>query len=121
MDDERRECAKLGVAPVAGISLLLAAGNHNFIQQSVLACVKDAYKPLNNFMNSVAWHNWITHGIADVILFVALGLIFSKSGWTQRIASARLASFLVGATIVAGVGLFVWYARCSDNSPLRPT
>lgn len=100
-DNSKLGHSSAGFAMAAAITILFS---------TVLACVKDAYKPLNSFMNSVAWHNWITHGIADVILFVALGLIFSKSGWTQRIASGRLISFLVGATIVAGVGLFVWYA-----------
>ena len=77
---------------------------------TVLACVKDAYKPLNNFMNSVARHNWITHGLADVILFIALGMIFSKSEFAERIAPRRLISFLAAAVIVAGLGLFIWYA-----------
>ena len=90
-----------GFAIAAAVTILFS---------TVLACVKDAYKPLNNFMNSVAWHNWITHGIVDVILFVALGMIFSKSGWAERIAPSRLISFLVGAVVVAGLGLFVWYA-----------
>jgi hypothetical protein len=90
-----------GFAMAAAITILFS---------TALACVKDAYNPLNSFMNSVAWHNWITHGFVDVILFVGLGLIFSKSGWTQRIAPGRLISFLVGAVVVAGLGLFIWYA-----------
>jgi hypothetical protein len=100
------ESAKLsrnsvGFAMAAAITILFS---------TVLACVKDAYKPLNNFMNSVAWHNWITHGFVDVILFTGLGIVFSKSRLTERIAPSRLISFLVAAVIVAGVGLFVWYA-----------
>jgi hypothetical protein len=77
---------------------------------TVLACVKDAYRPLNSFMNSVAWHNWITHGLADVILFFVLGIIFSRSGWAEKMVPSRLISILIVAVIVAGVGLFVWYA-----------
>src|SRR5579863_8952538 len=90
-----------GFALAAAITILFS---------TVLACVKDAYHPLNSFMNSVAWHNWITHGLVDVILFFVLGIIFSKSAWAERIASSRLISFFVGAVIVAGVGLFAWYA-----------
>jgi uncharacterized membrane protein SirB2 len=91
----------------AGFAL---AGAITILFSTVLACVKDAYKPLNSFMNSVAWHNWITHGVVDVILFILLGMIFSRSGMAERIAPRRLISFLVGAVIVAGVGLLVWYA-----------
>jgi uncharacterized membrane protein SirB2 len=90
-----------GFAMAAAITILFS---------TVLACVKDAYKPLNNYMNAVAWHNWITHGLFDVILFILLGIVFSKSGMADRIAPRRLISFLVAAVIVAGVGLFVWYA-----------
>jgi hypothetical protein len=97
---------KLGRAS-AGFALATAI---TILFSTFLACVKDAYKPLNNFMNAVAWHNWITHGIVDVILFIALGIIFSRIGWAERIAPSRLISFLVGAVVVAGLGLFVWYA-----------
>jgi len=100
------ENAKLGHAS-AGFAM---AGAITILFSTVLACVKDAYKPLNSFMNSVAWHNWITHGFVDVIVFGGLGMILSRSQWADRIAPRRLISFLVAAVIVAGVGLFVWYA-----------
>jgi len=101
IENGRLSRASAGFALAAAITILFS---------TALACVKDAYKPLNTFMNSVAWHNWITQGIVDVILFVALGMMFSKSGLAERIAPRRLISFLVTAVIVAGVGLFVWYA-----------
>jgi hypothetical protein len=63
----RRSCA--GFAMAASIAILFS---------TALAWAKDAYKPLNSFMNVLAWHNWITHGLVDVILFSALGLIFSR-------------------------------------------
>jgi uncharacterized membrane protein SirB2 len=61
-------------------------------------------------MNDMAWHNWITHGVADLILFIGLGLILSNANTGERIAPNRLISFLVAAVVVAGAGLFVWYA-----------
>ena len=93
--------ASAGFAMAAAITILFS---------TVLACVKDAYHPLNNYMNALVWHNWITHGLVDVILFIGLGMIFSRTGMAERIAPSRLISFLVGAVVVAGVGLFVWYA-----------
>lgn len=77
---------------------------------TALAWAKDAYRPLNSLMNAIAWHNWISHGITDVVLFFALGLIFSKTRWIGRIAPNRLIGFLVAAVVVAGGGLLVWYA-----------
>jgi uncharacterized membrane protein SirB2 len=93
--------ASAGFAMAAAITILFS---------TVLACVKDAYHPLNSFMNSVAWHNWITHGLVDVILFIGLGMIFARTGLAERIAPSRLISFLAGAVVIAGIGLFVWYA-----------
>jgi hypothetical protein len=100
-DKSKLGSASAGFAMAACITILFS---------TALAWAKDACKPLNNFMNAVAWHNWITHGLVDVILFVGLGLIFSKAGWVERMTSNRLISLLVAAVVVAGAGLFVWYA-----------
>ena len=77
---------------------------------TALACVKDAYHPLNNFMNGIAGHNWTTQALADIILFIAIGLVFSGMHLGDKIKSDRLISFLVGAVAVSGVALFTWYA-----------
>jgi hypothetical protein len=77
---------------------------------TVLACVKDAYAPLTIFMNGLAGNNWTTQGLADVALFIGLGLIFSKTGWADGMAPSRMIAFLVVAVVAAGVGLLVWFA-----------
>jgi hypothetical protein len=51
---------------------------------TALAWAKDAYQPLTNLMNAIAGHNWTTQGLADVILFVGLGLILSKLARSKR-------------------------------------
>jgi len=88
-------------AVAAAITMLFSAA---------LACVKDAYPPLLRVMNTVAIHNWITHGLADVVVFVGVGLIVSRGGWAHRAAPHRVITFLVAATAISGVGLFAWYA-----------
>jgi predicted tellurium resistance membrane protein TerC len=98
--------AKLGHAS-AGFAMAVSI---TALFSTALAWAKDAYKPLNSFMNAVAWHNWITHGLADLILFIGLGLIFSKTNWAGGVPPNRLISVLVVAVVVAGAGLFVWYA-----------
>jgi hypothetical protein len=100
------ENATLG-RTTAGFALAAAV---TVLFNTVLACAKDAYQPLLRAMNAIAWHNWITQGLADLILFFGLGLILSSAGLPQRIAPGRLISFLAVAAIVAGVGLFAWYA-----------
>jgi hypothetical protein len=86
------------------------AGAMTVLFSTALAWAKDASRPLLIFMNGIAWHNWISHGLADVILFVALGLVFSKVNVAERIAANRLIAFLVVAVVIAGAGLFGWYA-----------
>jgi hypothetical protein len=77
---------------------------------TVLACVKDAHKPLQIFMASLTGSDWTTQGIADVALFAFLGLILWKSNLTKNIRPAGIIFSLAGTTIIAGAGLFAWYA-----------
>jgi hypothetical protein len=74
------------------------------------ACANDAYQPLNRFMRSLAGHDWTTQGLADIILFFGLGLVFRRAGWARKIDPDRLISLLAAAVVVTGLGLFVWYA-----------
>src|SRR5579862_1822911 len=100
------ETAKLSRASAAfGMAAAITA-----IFNTVLACVKDADRPLLNWMNGIAGHNWTTQGLADVILFVALGLILSGTGAVEAIKPNRVTMFLVVAVAAAGAGLFAWYA-----------
>ncbi len=77
---------------------------------TILACAKDASAPLKLFLASLSDHDWTTQGLLDVILFFGLGLILMKSGLTEKISSSRTITILTLAVIVAGVGLFAWYA-----------
>lgn len=76
---------------------------------TIVACAKDASAPLKHLMALPTGSDWTTQGIADVILFVLLGLILSKTAMAN-IKPGRLISFLVGSAIIAGAGLFAWYA-----------
>lgn len=100
------ETPRLGRA-TAGFALAAAIV---VLFNTVLAAVKDAHPPLSRFMGSLTGHNWTTQGFADIILFFGLGLIFMKTGWAERIAPQRLIAFLVGAVVLAGIGLVTWYA-----------
>lgn len=91
----------IGFAMAAAITVLF---------NTALACAKDAYKPLNSLMNAIAWHNWITQGIVDLLLFFVLGFLFSKMSWPNRSSGNRVTTLLAAAVIVAGLGLVAWYA-----------
>ena len=76
---------------------------------TVLAWVKDAYEPLNAFMKAVSGHHWTTHGLTDVALFLILGIVFMNTGVADRINPNRLVVTVVGASLLAGLGLAAWF------------
>jgi len=86
------------------------AGAVTVLFSTALAWAKDASPSLTRFMTALAGHNWITHGVADTLLFVGLGLILSRTPWTERIASNRVIGGLVTAVVLSGAGLLIWYA-----------
>ncbi len=76
---------------------------------TVLAWVKDAYDPLNTFMASLTGHHWTTHGIVDVLLFVALGFILSSTRVPDRVSSKAVTVTLISSVIASGLGLLIWF------------
>ena len=95
------------LAPATSSFALAAAVTVLF--NTALAWAKDSYAPLNNFMKSLTGHHWTTHGLADIAVFVALGIIFEKSHVAEKMEPNRVISILVGAVIAAGLGLALWY------------
>jgi hypothetical protein len=87
-------------AIAAAITMLFSTG---------LAWAKDAYQPLTRVMNTVAGHNWIAHGVADLVLFLVTGLVLSRSPWPYRMAPNRVIAGLVAAAVISGLGLLGWY------------
>jgi hypothetical protein len=74
---------------------------------TVLAWVKDAFDPLNTFMAHLTGHHWITHGLANVALFLIVGVVLTARGY--RVSGNALAFGVVLAAIVGGGGLAVWF------------
>jgi hypothetical protein len=89
-----------GFGQAAAITLLF---------NTVLAWVKDAWDPLNTFMAHLTGHHWITHGLADVIVFVVLGYVLTSRRHGRTGDGVRLAVMLVVAALLAGGGLGLWF------------
>jgi hypothetical protein len=100
------DTAKLGRAR----SAFAVSAAITILFNTVVACAKDAYTPLKLFMASLSDHDWTTQGLADVILFFGLGFALLNMSFLEKVRPTRVISFLVGAVIVAGVGLFAWYS-----------
>jgi hypothetical protein len=89
-------------AAAFGLSAAIA-----IVFNTLLAWIKDAYDPLNSFMASLTGHHWITHGLADIAVFVILGAIFMQRGFSMD--GSRLAMLIAGAVVLAGGGLGLWF------------
>jgi len=75
----------------------------------LLAFVKDSYPPLNAFMTQLTGHHWRTHGLADVILFVLLGLLFMNQSRSAKGMTDQLVVTVTAASIGASVLLGLWF------------
>jgi hypothetical protein len=101
MDSAKLTPASSGFVLAAAITVLV---------NTALACAKDADAPLKAFMKSVAGHDWTTQGLVDLVLFAGLGLIFTYTRIGEKIEPNRLIAALVGAVVIAGLGLALWFA-----------
>lgn len=72
---------------------------------TVLTWFKEISEPFHDFMAALTGHHWVTHGLADIVVFVVLGLVFMRTGTGARMTASGLASTLFIAVVVAGVGL----------------
>jgi hypothetical protein len=89
-------------------SFVLAAAI-TILFNTLLACAKDSYAPLNAYMKRLTGHHWTTHGLADLALFVGLGLIFLATGIGEKAPPNRLSGILAATVMVATSGLVLWY------------
>jgi hypothetical protein len=76
---------------------------------TLFAWAKDASPPLKSWMAHVAGHHWTAHGLADLVVFVGLGVVFQKTRFTARIDPDRLNIILTGAVVAATLGLVLGY------------
>lgn len=99
-------------------SLKLTAATSAFVLAAVITVLfntaltwaKDASPSLKAFMKWLAGHDWTTQGLVDLFLFVALGLIFMNTKVAEKIEPGRLIAALVGAVVIAALGIALWFA-----------
>ncbi len=94
----------------AATSGFVLAAALTVVFNTALACAKDTFVPLKNFMKSLTDHDWTTHGLVDLLLFAGLGFFFMKSKMTEQMNPSRLTGVLVLAVASAVLGLALWYA-----------
>ena len=76
---------------------------------TLLAWVKDSVPALNDFMAALTGHHWITHGLADIVVFIVLGFVFMRTRTAAHMAPMSLIAILFVAVAAAGLGLAGWF------------
>jgi hypothetical protein len=94
----------------AATSAFVLAAAITVLFNTALAWAKDAYAPLTRFMTSLTGHHWTTHGLANLLLFVALGFLFTNSKVARKMDPNRLIGILTAAVAIAALGLVLWFA-----------
>ena len=89
-------------ATTAGYTIAAAIA---IIGNTLLVWAKETNPALLATMKATLGHHWTTQAAVIVLVFLALGFIFSKWPMMRRFNGTFLALLLTLATIAAGVGL----------------
>lgn len=76
---------------------------------TILALVKDAYQPLDQLMAALTGNHWVTQGLADVILFFAVGWLFTSRGIPAGGLTNATVATVTAASLIAGGLLAGWF------------
>lgn len=100
--------------PVGVISRYTASFGLSLGVTSVFSALLVVIKETNEdtvlaWMKSLG-HHWVTHGVLDIIVFVALGIILAGMGekWRDRpgqVAAVAIGGIVIGGLIIAGFNL----------------
>ena len=72
------------------------------VLSALLVVLKESSQAVHDGLAAITGHHWVTHGLLDVIVFLALGLFLTRSAIAQMPAKT-LINTVVGATIVSGL------------------
>jgi hypothetical protein len=70
------------------------------IFNAILVIFKELIPAVHDFMAAILGHHWITHGVADLIVFFALGIYFTRRG--HAISGDTAVNYLIWGTILGG-------------------
>lgn len=79
------------------------------IFNTLLTFLKEEVPAVNAAMKAALGHHWITHSVLVVLVFLILGAWFSRSNYFRDLGGKTLSIFIVGATILGGLGLVIWF------------
>jgi hypothetical protein len=89
-----------------GLSLAITS-----VLSAILMIIKESSHAVMNFMKTVTFHHWVTHGLFVIVSFVVLGWAFSRINNDQGpgMTAERLIQLIVGSVVVSGVLIAGFY------------
>jgi hypothetical protein len=71
------------------------------VLSALLVVWKESSEAVHDGLAAITGHHWVTHGLLDVIVFLALGFILSRR--SIAMTGNALVTTIVGATVVSGL------------------
>ena len=87
-----------------GLSFLVVS-----ILSGLLTIAKDINPGLKDGMKTLTGHHWISHGLFVLLAFILLGLGLSLAKTGEDWPGERLATLVLGGTILGSLMLVVFY------------
>lgn len=78
------------------------------ILSALLVVWKETSETVYDVLASITGHHWVSQGVLDVIVFVGLGVLLSRT--SMQMTARSLIATVVGATLVSGLiiaGFFI--------------
>ncbi|MEC5325579.1 hypothetical protein [Aurantimonas sp. A3-2-R12] len=79
------------------------------ILSALLVILKESNQTVFDALVALTGHHWVSQGVLDVVVFVALGFALSRTSYARMTANSLIIT-IVGATVVSGLiiaGFFI--------------
>ncbi|HEY1047330.1 MAG TPA: hypothetical protein VGF79_12870 [Bacteroidia bacterium] len=72
-----------------------------------LVLLKELQKPVKQFLHSYLLHHWVGHGIAVIVFFLLLGLLFRRLSVNVNLQKMPL--HIVSSIVISSIGISIFY------------
>jgi len=77
---------------------------------ALLVVLKEKNASVLDLMTSLSGHHWVTQGVLDIVLFVAIGWFLSRTALAGNASYGSLISAVVGSTVISGLIIAGFFA-----------
>ncbi len=104
MSNEQTNISENPSATVTGYGIAYSITS---IFSALLVLLKESNESVQALLIALTGHHWITHGVLNLILFVVLGIVFSRR--EIDMSGDTLTKLVVGSTILGGLIIALFF------------